>query len=390
MAEHDGMRNLLLLICIALCAGYFLVGFSPFRPRVANNLGWRHGMDGTYFGWLSSVYSERELDLIGSPSSAGEDGAISVELLLSSGHRQTGVVGTILALYDGHLPPNLLIAQWKSELLLRVPVRNADGRRIRREVGAGLDLRRGIRRFIAVTSGPGGTRFYIDGELSKAYPRLIPQPETLRGRLVVGDAPEGNSHWSGELAGMAVFNRSLDAREVGRHFELWTNKKWRDIAAEPGLAALYNLGERSGRTIPDRSVSGNPLIAPEYYRRFRKTVLVPPWRDPHRYFSDTGDVSLNILGFIPLGFFYFFYRSRIRPGRTWRNLGLAALLSGTISLVIELIQVYLPTRSSTLTDVICNTAGGLAGAFLAALARPLLGPRASAETANRGHAPPGD
>lgn len=348
-------------------------------------------MDGTYFGRLSNVYSERELDLNESPSSGGENGAVSVELLLSSGHRPTGVVGTILALYDGRLPPNLLIAQWKSELLLRIPVRNADGGRVRREVGAGLDLRRGIRRFIAVTSGPGGTHFYVDGKLSRAYPRLIPQPETLRGRLVIGDAPEGNSHWSGQLAGMAVFSRSLDAREVGRHYEFWTKQKWQDIAAEPGLSALYNFGERSGWTIPDGSASDNPLIAPEYYRRFHKTVLVPPWRDPHRYFSDTGDVSMNIFGFVPLGFFYFFNRRRIRPGRTWLNLGLAALLSGTISLVIELVQVYLPTRSSTLTDVVCNTAGGLAGALLAALAGSIFGrPRASAEPAGGGQAPPDD
>jgi VanZ family protein len=34
------------------------------------------------------------------------------------------------------------------------------------------------------------------------------------------------------------------------------------------------------------------------------------------------------------------------------------------SLVIELIQVYLPSRDSSLTDVICNTIGTIAGLIL--------------------------
>ncbi len=364
-------RTLPLIICIAICAGYLVVGLWPFQPRVRNNLGWQPGQDGTFFGWLSSVYTEGELDLgkVASPSVG--IGTISIELYLQSEHRPAGKIGSILSLYDGELPANLVIAQWRSELLLRTLSWNAPGRRTYREVSVSADLRRGVRRFIVMTSGSEGTSFYVDGVLAKSYPKSTMRPEALHGRLIIGDAPEGNSRWAGKLIGVAIFSRSLTAPEVTRHYRLWTGDRLQKFPAEPGLAAFYYFGERVGQTIPDRSSGGNPLLIPEYYRTFRKTVLVPPWRDPHPYFSGVGDVIINVLGFVPFGFFYFIYREQARPGRPFHHLGLTAIVSGIISVSIELIQVYLPTRSSSLTDLICNIVGALMGAILAAIARPL-------------------
>jgi len=45
---------------------------------------------------------------------------------------------------------------------------------------------------------------------------------------------------------------------------------------------------------------------------------------------------------------------------------ISVLIAGGLSLLIELLQVYLPTRSSQLMDVICNTVGAGTGstAFL--------------------------
>jgi VanZ family protein len=361
-------RGHFLILGAALIAAYLFAGLWPFKPRVKNNLGWQPGKEGTFFGWLSSVYSERELDLGRSALASGQPGTFSIELYLQSEHKPTGEVGAILSLYDGELPANLVIAQWRSELLLRSPVRNARGRRVHREVSVRADLRLGIRRFAVITSGAGGTSFYVDGKIARDYPKLILRPETLHGRLVIGDAPEGNSRWAGKMIGVAIFSRTLDAADVSRHHGLWTGADPQELSAEPGLEALYLFGERSGPTIPDRSDSGNPLLIPEHYRTFRKTVLVPPWRDPRPYFSDTGDVVNNVLGFIPLGLFFFFYRSRVRPGRTFLNIVLTVAVSGITSLAIELIQVYLPTRSSSLTDVLCNITGGLVGGLFAAAA----------------------
>ena len=370
-------RKILVATCLAIGIGYFVVGLWPFSLHVHNNLVWQPGEEGTYFAWLSVVYSEGRIVLgEGTPSSDQSVGT-TVELYLVSGHRSTGEVGSILSLYDGELPSNLVIAQWRSEILLRAGLWDERGRRSYHELGADIDMHRGDRRLIVMTSDALGTSFYADGVLAKAYPGLALRPEGVGGRLIVGDAPEGGQNWTGKLIGMAMFSRSLAAPEISRHYGLWKEGRARELSGEPRLAALYFFGERAGGTIPDHSGAPNPLLVPEHYRTFSKTILVPPWRDPHPYFSDAGDVLTNVLGFVPFGFFYFIYRRQSQPGRTSLNLGMTAVVSGVISVAIELIQIYLPTRTSSLTDVICNIVGALAGAVFVAVALSVIEKRAA-------------
>jgi len=318
------------------------------------------------------IYSETWLDLNGGGASAGEAATVSIELYATSKHKPRRELGSILTLYDGELPENLMIGQWRTDLVLRTPSRDAQGRRTFREFAVDAGLYPRVRRFLGMAAGPEGTTFYVDGVRAKTFPRLVLRPETLHGRILLGDAPQGDRRWAGKMFGAAIFNRTLTATEMSRHYQLWEDGRARQLSVETGLSALYFLGERSGNTVPDHSPSRNPLLIPEYYRVMRKTILVTPWEDPHPYFSDTGDVLINVLGFIPFGFFFYIYRDQTRPGGWVRNAVVTVTLSGLISLTIELIQVYLPTRSSSLTDLVCNIAGSLIGAVIALLTLRLL------------------
>lgn len=360
-------RKITLAVCIAICAGYFAVGLWPLEFHPRNNLGWRPGAKGTYFGWPSIIYSEGWFDLGRDAPRAADAGALTIELYVASEHKPGREIGSILTFYDGELPENLLVAQWRFDLLLRTCSHDAQGRRTIREVGVDAGLRPRVRRFIGIASGAAGTDFYVDGVRARGFPKLTLRPEALRGRLVLGDAPQGNRRWAGKLFCVAIFSRTLTANEMARHQQFWAGSRLQQLRSEPGLSALYFMDERSGNTIPDRSSSRIPLLIPESYQVLSKTVLVPPWEDPHPYFSDAEDVVINVLGFIPFGFFYFIYRSQVRPGLPFRNAVLAVTVSGIISLAIELIQVYLPTRSSSLTDVICNVGGSVIGVILAFL-----------------------
>jgi len=72
-------------------------------------------------------------------------------------------------------------------------------------------------------------------------------------------------------------------------------------------------------------------------------------------------------GFVPLGFFFTAYFSLVRPIRRPRVMVL--LFGLTLSLFIEITQYFLPTRASSMTDVITNTLGTAIGV---AICQPIL------------------
>jgi glycopeptide antibiotics resistance protein len=93
-------------------------------------------------------------------------------------------------------------------------------------------------------------------------------------------------------------------------------------------------------------------------------ILVPPWKDFSLSRSYFMDVLTNILGFIPFGFFFSAYLWLRKPSSIYQILLTSVLLAACISLSIELIQVYLPTRASQLTDAITNIFGAFLGGIL--------------------------
>jgi VanZ family protein len=75
-----------------------------------------------------------------------------------------------------------------------------------------------------------------------------------------------------------------------------------------------------------------------------------------------GDFTVNILGFLPFAYIFMAY---LLSGRRWIRTVTSAwlvLASGTgISLFLEIAQYYIPGRSSTIMDIIANTAGTMIG-----------------------------
>jgi VanZ family protein len=216
-----------------------------------------------------------------------------------------------------------------------------------------------------VTADPAGTAFYLDGNLLLRRPGFVLSASRLKGHLILGDAAEGGHAWAGQLFGLAWFHRALDAAEIARHQALWTNHQANQLATATGLSALYLFDEGSGQWVLDRSPKGRRLWIPERYRVLEKTVLAPPWGSTPLQWSDVDDILINILGFVPFGFMVYSHRRLTRPNsRTWNVLW--AVAAGTaISLAIELIQVWLPNRSSSATDLASDTLGTLIGVLIA-------------------------
>jgi VanZ family protein len=91
----------------------------------------------------------------------------------------------------------------------------------------------------------------------------------------------------------------------------------------------------------------------------------PEFKDPIAgLISDAVDAVLNVLLFLPLGVLLV---QKLRPGiRRFQRMALTAGAAGfAFSATIEILQLFLPTRSTTVLDVITNTAGAIIGARVA-------------------------
>ena len=106
---------------------------------------------------------------------------------------------------------------------------------------------------------------------------------------------------------------------------------------------------------------GQDLEIPKKLRALHQVVLKVP---NGRRFANLSDIALNVLGFIPFCALLVIY---LHGGGNYSKASAAAmsiLIGITISLSIELLQVYLPSRDSSLLDLIMNALGSVVGAMV--------------------------
>ena len=77
------------------------------------------------------------------------------------------------------------------------------------------------------------------------------------------------------------------------------------------------------------------------------------------------DITINVIGYAPLGFFLAL--ALLRTGWSRCAVPVAALAGALLSLCMEYLQIYLPQRVPSNLDLLLNAAGALSGALLAAL-----------------------
>lgn len=199
----------------------------------------------------------------------------------------------------------------------------------------------------------------------------MPKDRKSLKQIILGNSPAGKSFWKGNIYGLAIYQRSLTAEQVLQHSQDWTNGKPPSFLKgdNQSIISYFPFNERTGPRIQDQINRHDLLMLPRFHV-LKKNILVPPWKDFRLHLSFLSDIMINILGFIPLGFFICaLIRKRIILGR--QPFIIAILLGLFLSLTVESIQVYLPTRHSQLMDVLTNTIGTALGIVLFHLSQSL-------------------
>jgi VanZ family protein len=176
--------------------------------------------------------------------------------------------------------------------------------------------------------------------------------------MILGNSPTGESPWNGDLLSLSFYPKALSPSDV----------------ESPGTTPVihYGFSEGTGAVCRGSADSRFDLIIPSVFQATRKGILIPPWRAQKFDRSFWKDAFVNILGFIPFGFAVYAWVRNRGKRKVAMPMGTTLLLGAGISLFIELLQAYLPTRDSSLTDVINNVLGTYIGARLFRSARDIL------------------
>jgi hypothetical protein len=347
------------VLCAAAIGAILVAGLWPFdSPR--NRSAWVKNGKGLRFSEHGTAFS---MSLFPVSSRARDDASLEVWITPES----VGTDSTILA-FDSSMLPRLpfAIKQYKSAIAVQRATVDQRGIRLRPWLKVNHVLKAGAGVLVSVTAGSQVSRIYVNGELRGTSSTLGLSGDDFAGELVVGNSTYDDS-WRGEIGGLAIYEEELKPALVKKHFERWAAGSAPVRVGEESPVAMYLFDEGGGNIVHNRSGNAPDIGIPARYSVLHPAFLHPSWDSD---FRATGgwkrwgywqDVVVNVVGFLPFGFLLAAYCGGARP--TSRSTILVALLGGLLSFMIEGLQRFLPTRDSSMDDLISNTIGTAMGAL---------------------------
>ncbi len=349
-------RNRLGLLCCVAIAAVVVATLWPFDFRAANKVSWLSDAAGLRFNGQGIVLSSAPLN----PAVASSRDSCSLEVWMRPASIKS--VGIVLALYVENTRSEFVLVQKMNRLVISRASSNGLDDIESRGLDEDHTFEAGALVLVTITSGPNGMTVYLDSGRSQYFPGFMIMPGYISGQIVLGTSTLFFSPYSGEIRGLAIYPNELDPTEVQSDFRTWTSGRTLDPAALPGALALYGFAEGTGSQIRSAVESAPVLQIPQYFVLPHKPFLESPSDEFIPKWSYVHSVAENILGFVPLGFILCAYFACARSPR--RAILYAILAGGTLSFVVEILQFYIPSRGSGLTDVITNTTGAALGALL--------------------------
>jgi hypothetical protein len=158
----------------------------------------------------------------------------------------------------------------------------------------------------------------------------------------------------------ALFGRAWTSTEVTEGRAPGASDPLPCSSGRVAVVACYRFDDVAGEFIVDLSGSANDLWKPVRLVFDKRPLGLPGVPS----FSGS-DVPVNLLGFVPFGFLVCLRLLTAGKPSPRGCLFLAVALGFAVSLAIELTQVWLPGRDSSLLDLTMNTVGSAIGGAMA-------------------------
>jgi hypothetical protein len=343
-------RIIVTLVTLGLWIGIFITGLWPFNFVPKNRIRWRPGRAGLHFDGYGQVYSSVPMF-----TPRGPDGTAkaTIELVFTPSKSYKGA-STVFSLVNQD-EMSFAIGQSLTDLFLQGSFTQGGGKPVVKLWIADV-FTHAQEFFVTVTVDTSQIDVYLDGQLTRTFPVSI-RADTLSGRVFVGHNVQGGGQWNGSVVRLAILEGNLDAAEIRRRYEQWT--KTRHFEQDVNhRGAAYDFATPAEDFVRNVGDIGPDLVIPKTFRLSKPVVL--EWPDLLNR-SVAVDAVVNIAGFVPFGLgtclcLRFWTRWRIS-----RCVAMTILVGASVSLVIELLQVFLPTRDSSLADLVTNILGTMLG-----------------------------
>jgi len=346
--------------CLFVLGCIFVAGLWPFHtPR--NAVSWLKNENGLRFSGHGSALSASVFRSTRLPNDTGH----SLEIWLVPA--RTGG-GSILA-FDSSPDPRapFLLRQYGTSIAVQRYLVDEQGNVTQPWFRVDHVFRAGERVFVTITSSKDNTELYVNGVLAGTSSDAGIVSRELTGALVLANSTIDDC-WTGQISGLAIYDRELTPAQVSDHFQSWTPDQGPLLTGEQLPVALYPFDERVGSTVHNLVDPATNLTMPANYFVLHPAFLRPTWdqyshtRSVWKRWSFWEDLGVNIGGFVPVGFVFCAYLSSVKPTR--RAALVVVLLGFFLSFTIEALQRLLPNRDSGMTDLFTNTTGTALGVLL--------------------------
>ncbi len=361
-----------MILCLLLATGILFVGLWPLDTSPRNKAYWLPGQEGLHFDGRRGRLKLSVGGIAYTPAplrSSGHDltekGSVKIEILLTPARDWARSVLRIVTFIDDSGKEVLYLGQWKQSLIVRWLDHDQTGKARKREIGVAGALEKGKPRLLTITSSRQGTSIYLDGMPAKHHQgtALLGERESIRGlSVILGNSRDLKSSWTGSILALRVFERASDEGKVAQEV-----MEPEADSSHWGLIADYSFEKNHEGIVPDLSGNRNEMEVPRQIN-FTNRILAWPDRVVLKGVSLTGDVIVNIVGFVPFGFLLAFWHGQAKGARQSRSFLFAVLIGVLVSFTIEVAQAFIPVRDSSLIDLMCNTGGAVLGALLTLVA----------------------
>ena len=352
----------LVVLSVAILSAILIFGLNPKGFKFSNGVNWIIDQPGIRFSRYGIAYTNPFFELIG--DNASKPTCFSIEIALSPASYQEGGSNFILTLHNGRDRNQLLMWQYHSWIIL-MNGDDYDHKRRTKRIAVDIASLYPTTRFVTVTTGEKGTEVYLDGQfVSRKKDLTLKIPNGSKTRLLIGNSVYGKHSWQGDVYGLAFYGYILTGQDIKLHFNRWFQDKNFSYAKKDKPLALYFFDEKGGVRAIDHAGGNHHLEIPSRMQILKKKILSLALSGFNFNRSTIEDNIINLLGFIPFGFIL--SATLMKLGGTFNKhyFFITVSFCFSVSLIIEVVQAWFPSRASSMLDLILNTLGALIGAIM--------------------------